>query len=186
MNKRLNKKVTSSEVKKRVLSKEEKDLWQNVISDVEPLANSEVNIGPSFDQERQIKWNRPKLPIVEVCPKPVAKKFSHGVAPGLDRATQQKIRRGKLKIDARIDLHGLTQHEAHQALSNFLFKSRAEGLRSVLVITGKGIGGEGVLRASVPKWLNEGDNQQMIRAFSYAAPKDGGEGALYVLLKRIR
>lgn len=186
MNRRLDKKISSSEVKKRVLSKEEKDLWQNVISDVEPLASSDENIDPLQNRVRQIKWKRPNLPFVEDCPKPNEKKLSHGAAPGLDRATQKKIRRGKLNINARIDLHGLSQREAHKALSNFLFNCRSEGLRSVLVITGKGVGGKGVLRESVPKWLNEGNIQQMIRAFSYAAPKDGGEGALYVLLKRIK
>ena len=172
--------------KKRILSKEEKDLWKNVISDVEPLTIPESRIEAALNRVERNKQNKQAPPIKEVFLKPVDTKFSHGSAPSLDRATQQKLRRGKIKIEASIDLHGLTQDEAYQVLSNFLYNSRTEGLRSVLVITGKGVGGRGVLRASVPKWLNEGNNQQMIRAFSYAAPKDGGEGALYVLLKRIK
>jgi|TARA_Y100000294_G_scaffold153626_1_gene152684 DNA-nicking Smr family endonuclease len=94
-----------------------------------------------------------------------------------------------MDIEATLDLHGLTQAEAHRALGAFLRGSRSAGKRTVLVITGKGgvKGSErGVLRDAVPRWLNEGPNRRMIRGFSFAAPKDGGQGALYVLLKRLR
>ncbi len=96
-----------------------------------------------------------------------------------------------MDIEATLDLHGMTQAEAHRALGAFLHGSQSAGKRTVRVITGKGGGkslgsGRGVLRDSVPRWLNEGPNRRMIRGFSFAAPKDGGEGALYVLLKRLR
>ena len=119
-------------------------------------------------------------------PSPLEPDLSHGEAPGLDRRMQTKMRRGQVDIEARIDLHGMTQAQAHRELGGFLFDQQAIGRRSVLVITGKGAGGEGVLREAVPRWLNEGDNRRMVRAFSHAAPKDGGEGALYVLLKRLK
>ena len=83
-----------------------------------------------------------------------------------------------------MDLHGMTQDQAHRALNAFLQASQDAGRRTVLVITGKGAGGEGVLRAAVPRWLNEGAARGMVHAFSHAAPKDGGEGALYIMLKR--
>jgi len=102
----------------------------------------------------------------------------------LDWRTRTRLRRGQVDIDATIDLHGLTQTEAHRALNVFLQGAQDAGRRSVLVITGKGSRGEGVLRDSVPNWLNAEPNRRMIRAFSHAAPKDGGLGALYVLLKR--
>ena len=105
------------------------------------------------------------------------------------------MRRGQMDIEATLDLHGLTQAEAHRALGAFLHGSRSAGRLTVLVITGKGGGkdlgsgrggpGSGVLRDAVPRWLNEGPNRRMIRGFSHAAPKDGGQGALYVLLKRL-
>ena len=105
------------------------------------------------------------------------------------------MRRGQMDIEATLDLHGLTQAEAHRALGAFLHGSRSAGRRTVLVITGKGGGkdlgsgrggpGSGVLRDAVPRWLNEGPNRRIIRGFSHAAPKDGGQGALYVLLKRL-
>ena len=111
--------------------------------------------------------------------------LTHGRAPGLDRRTQTRMRRGQIDIEARIDLHGMTQEQAHRALHAFLLGSREAGRRAVLVITGKGRhSGEGVLRDAVPRWLNEDSIRPMIRAFSHAAPKHGGQGALYVLLKR--
>ncbi|MFQ5763309.1 MAG: Smr/MutS family protein [Rhodospirillales bacterium] len=86
-----------------------------------------------------------------------------------------------------IDLHGLTQAEAHRALTAFLHGSRDAGRRAVLVITGKGSGtGGGVLQGAVPQWLNEAAIRPMIRAFAHAPPRRGGEGALTVLLKRRR
>lgn len=112
--------------------------------------------------------------------------LSHGAGPGLDRRSRERMRRGQVDIGARIDLHGMTQAEAHRALGGFLFDAQTSGQKAVLVITGKGKMGEGILRDAVPRWLNEPDNRRMIRAFSYAAPKDGGEGALYVLLKRLK
>ncbi len=112
----------------------------------------------------------------------------HGTMAGLDRRTAMKLRRGQLPIEARIDLHGMTQIEAHRALGAFLSNQQAAGRRCILVITGKGSGsgGSGVLRAQVPHWLNEGGNRELVLAFDYARPRDGGQGALYVLLKRKR
>jgi len=145
------------------------------MDDVEPLEESYLVVDQS-------------VPADETAPppSPLELDLSHGEAPGLDWRTQTKMRRGQVDIEARIDLHGMTQAQAHRELGGFLFDQQAMVRRSVLVITGKGAGGEGVLREAVPRWLNEGDNRRMVRAFSHAAPKDGGEGALYVLLKRLK
>lgn len=97
------------------------------------------------------------------------------------------MKRGEMDIDGRIDLHGLTQEAAHVALNGFISRCYALGRRCVLVITGKGTReGSGVLRAAVPRWLNDRPLRGVILAFSHAQPRDGGEGALYVLLKRQR
>ena len=119
--------------------------------------------------------------------KPQNPALTHGNAPGLDKRTQMRLKRGQLSVEARIDLHGMTQAEAHHALERFLGSAQDAGRRTVLVITGKGFkpgGGIGVLKQTVPKWLNEQPNRDRIRGFSHAAPRDGGEGALYVMLKR--
>ncbi len=183
----------------RALSKAESELWQQVTGDVNPLPDSHDLVdkpesgaaaNPS-DKPSEENSDAPPPPVVPPAPLPVPPPASepaltHGNAPGLDRRTQTNLRRGKIGIEARIDLHGMTQEQAHRALGDFLADSQAGGRRAVLVITGKGAGGTGILREAVPKWLNEGANREMIRAFSHATPKDGGEGALYVLLKRLK
>lgn len=109
-------------------------------------------------------------------------------SPGLDRRTAERLRRGALAIDGRLDLHGMTQEEAHRALDAFLARAAQAGKRCVLVITGKGGRslGDGVLRAAVPRWLNEAPNRGRLLAFAPAQPQHGGAGALYLLLKRRR
>jgi len=112
-----------------------------------------------------------------------------GVTPGVDRRSAERLRRGERRIDARLDLHGMTQDEAHRALDAFLARAEQAGWRCVLVITGKGRPGTsaaGVLRTAVPRWLNEAPNRARLLAFTAAQPKDGGAGALYVLLRRRR
>jgi DNA-nicking Smr family endonuclease len=100
--------------------------------------------------------------------------------------------RGKQAIDARLDLHGLTQSEAHGALLRFLHTAQARDARLVLVITGKGSknlgrGGEpGVLRRQVPQWLGLPEFRSLVLGFEDAGARHGGEGALYVRLRRAR
>ncbi|HEX7970035.1 MAG TPA: Smr/MutS family protein, partial [Stellaceae bacterium] len=99
----------------------------------------------------------------------------------------ERLRRGELGIEARLDLHGMTQEEAHRALDDFLACAQHAGRRCVLVITGKGGAGRGgILRSAVPRWLNEAPNRARLLAFAAAQPKHGGAGALYLLLRRRR
>ncbi len=108
-----------------------------------------------------------------------------GAAPGLDKRTAQRLRRGQIRIEGRIDLHGMTRVEAYRNLSDFLKSSAAGGRRCVLVITGKGAG-SGILRAEFPGWLNEPALRPLILSFAPAQPRDGGGGAFYVYLRRDR
>ena len=139
------------------LSQEDRDLWRHVTRDAKPV-------------------------------KPAAPEIAHGRAAGVDRRSAQRLTRGQLPVEAALDLHGHTQDQAHAALERFLSEVQARGLRCVLVITGKGTTKEagGVLRAQVPRWLNEPANRARMLAFDYAQPKDGGLGALYVLIRRKR
>ena len=100
---------------------------------------------------------------------------------GVHRRTAQKIRRGKVEIDATVDLHGQTVDEATVTVNTFLGESVDAGLRMLLVITGKG---DGILRAALPTTLADWSNQ--IIAVATAHAHHGGEGAFYVLLKRPR
>lgn len=107
--------------------------------------------------------------------------------PGIDRGTLERLRKGDIPIDRRIDLHGLTLDDAHAALDRFLTRAWLEGARMLLVITGKGgQAASGVLRTEVPKWLAGGQHTAKVLRTATAQPKDGGGGALYVLLRRQR
>lgn len=106
----------------------------------------------------------------------------------LDRPTLDKLARGRLPIEARVDLHGMTQDEAYSLLFSFLHRAHASGLRYVLVITGKGSssGGDGVLRRSVPAWLATPAFRMFVSSHEHAARHHGGSGAIYVRLRKIR
>jgi DNA-nicking Smr family endonuclease len=101
---------------------------------------------------------------------------------GLDKRTAQRFRRGEMPIEGRLDLHGMFEEEAHRATVSFIARAHADGLRLVLLITGKGT----VLREAVPRWLDEGAARARVLATSWAQPRHGGGGALYVLLRRHR
>lgn len=185
----------------RAVRSDEADLWKQVVQDVTPLNPGSIRITRAPLNPEIVKQARQSDPISvfgtdQACPSDPD--LRHGKAPGLDKRTEMRMRRGKVRLDARIDLHGLSRQEAHRALIAFLRGSQDAGRKSVLVITGKG-GRQndeediyaartegGILRRAVPKWLNEAPLRAMVHAFSHAAPKDGGVGALYVMLKRKR
>lgn len=108
--------------------------------------------------------------------------LEHGELPGLDRKRRAKLREDT--PDGRLDLHGMTQEAAHAALDGFIRAMYARGRRQLLVITGKGPGGDGVLKRAVPQWLNGEALRPMLLGFDYAPAKQGGEGALSVLLRK--
>jgi DNA-nicking Smr family endonuclease len=104
---------------------------------------------------------------------------------GVDRATAERLKRGRYPVEASLDLHGMTQAEAHRALADFIPRSRAGGRRCLLVITGRGRMGGGILKAAVPRWLGEPELRRHVLAIAPAQPDAGGSGALYVLLRRM-
>ena len=110
-------------------------------------------------------------------------------AAGLDRRRAKRLRRGEMAIDGRLDLHGMTRQEARGALAGFLAAAQGRGGRCVLVITGKGqrepLGERrSVLRAALPRWLDEAPNRERVLGFEAARPRHGGDGAFYVLLRK--
>lgn len=118
-------------------------------------------------------------------------------APGLDGATARSLRRGRREPEARLDLHGMTAERAHGALARFLHDHRRAGARCVLVITGKGgrrapedapwlPEGAGVLRNAVPRWLRTAPLSDLVIGVYAAHLRHGGEGALYVYLRKHR
>jgi DNA-nicking Smr family endonuclease len=123
-----------------------------------------------------------------------AKRATPPLAP-IERRLKRELARGRGAIDAALDLHGLTQAEAHQALRGFLRHSQARGARLVIVVTGKGgpldeVGQwpseRGVLRRLTPQWLREPDLRSVVLGFEEAGRAHGGSGALYVRIRRLQ
>jgi DNA-nicking Smr family endonuclease len=173
--------------RKRSLSDEERALWESVAKQTKPLrkrprAAKAESAAPAAEALVAAK------PVVPPKPLPLAK-IPHAppLAP-LGRRERSQLSRGRKEIDARLDLHGMTQTRAHRALSGFLQRAHREGLTFVLVITGKGkMGAEterGVLRRQVPQWLSLPEFRALVVGFEEAHIGHGGEGALYVRIRR--
>jgi DNA-nicking Smr family endonuclease len=175
----------------RSLSESDRSLWSHVIRSVVPLrrrpgaaAQTETTHSaemPTRGSERPVKRAAPAAAPAKPSPPPPS------LAP-IDRRTRQRLKRGTDPIEARIDLHGMTLAQAHRALVRFLHASQAQGVKFVLVITGKGgtSGERGALRREVPHWLARGELRGTVLGFDAAHIGHGGDGALYVRLRRLR
>ena len=174
----------------RTLAAEERALWRAVTRSVAPLhphAAYDVPDEPAPTASREHG-------LVSAPQHPRTKRQSSAPPPlaPLDRRLKQRLSRGVAALDGRIDLHGLTQNEAHRALTRFLVRAQASGARNVLVITGKGgmeghrdgFAERGVLRRQVPLWLKLPELRGVVLGFEAAHANHGGEGALYVRLRR--
>jgi len=176
------------------LSPEEKLLWVQAMRDAETLAPGKrppPKTMPDVPVAATSKAIRPRPPPPQPAvtkPRPTSPPLVVGTAVDVDRRTVERLKRGQMPVEATLDLHGHTRAEAHGELAAFLDGCYAAGRRCVLVVTGKGTTktGGGVLRAEVPKWLNEAPHRAHILAFAKAQPQHGGGGALYVLLRRRR
>ncbi len=179
--------------KKKPLKPEDQALWQSVTQDVTPLGER-----PATSMKPAPKRDRPQFTPDRKTPPPPVRDAVPSALTGLDGSRARRLQRGQLPVDARIDLHGMTQDRAYRALTSFIPRAQAEGKRVLLVITGKGGAPKadpdnifrdqqtGVLRTLVPQWLNEGENAGRVVAWHPAHKKHGGDGALYVVLRRLR
>jgi DNA-nicking Smr family endonuclease len=180
--------------RKRALSDEEQALWESVAKQTKPLRKKHR---PAVPQAAPAKPESPiaakaivppKL-LLPITPPAPAKPVVPPLAP-LGRRERTQLSRGRKEIEARLDLHGMTQARAHRALSGFLHRAHGDGLTFVLIITGKGkIGTEserGVLRRQVPQWLSQAEFRAFVVGFEEAHIGHGGSGALYVRIRRSR
>jgi DNA-nicking Smr family endonuclease len=183
---------------KRRVTPEELELWRQVAQTVRPIksrrrhakAKEETPPAPPAAKPRSAKPAPAPAPSAGTKPQALAKphELTHGLSHGIDRRQAERFRKGKLAIEGKIDLHGRTQQDAHDDLLAFLRRARDAEKRCVLVVTGKGMTSSktGILRQAVPRWLNEPAFRSLVLAFDYAEPQHGGEGALYVLMKKVR
>jgi len=194
-----------------VLSDEERALWEHAARTLKPLKEKKQRVASTREETAGGEVQRVPEPEgrgVDRKPRVApprsinADKPTIGPPPlsDLERRKARQIASGRIDIEARIDLHGKRQSEAHAALRRFLLNAHAKGCRWVLVITGKGgalrraetadegeMGAEperGVLRRNVPRWLAEPELRAIVIGFAPAAIRHGGDGALYVQLRK--
>lgn len=187
--------VEPRQPRRRVVTADEIRVWKAVLTDTNPLP------GRALPDEAEAP--EAPAPVASAPPPPGAPprrpsapaaipsrhghlELGHGNTPGLDRRSADRMKKGEMEIEAVLDLHGHTQEVAHGELIAFVQRCWSAGRRCVLVVTGKGSQGFGVLRAQVPRWLNQSPVRERILGFSYAQPRHGGDGALYVLIRRQR
>ncbi len=178
--------------RKRGLSDEEHALWESVAKQTKPLrkkprAAKPEAAAPAAEVLIAAKTAAPPKPLPSSKIPRTAKPAAPPLAP-LGRRERSQLSRGRKEIDARLDLHGMTQTRAHRALFGFLQRAHGDGMTFVLVITGKGkMGAEserGVLRRQVPQWLSLPEFRALVVGFEEAHIGHGGEGALYVRIRR--
>ena len=205
MSKRTDKK---SKLKPGARPLEGDDLFRTVMETTTPLDSATrrrfVDVDPFLDgtsgaapvgkpvksQKQSPIYRRPDLPAPAVAPLP---------QDGFDRGTLRQVKQGKIEIDGKLDLHGMTQAQAHLRLVKFIENAARSGKRCVLVITGKGApegaqkqhgflegSTRGVLRRMTPIWLSARNLAPWVVDFQSALPRDGGDGALYVRLRRLK
>jgi DNA-nicking Smr family endonuclease len=185
--------VTADDLKprRRRLTAEEHTLWSRITRSVAPLRRQPAPVAVASAPSPP---NRTK-PVPSLHPQPPSRVKAPPAKPAprlepLDRRLKQRLARGSEPIEARIDLHGRTQDEAHAMLLRFLRRAQDEGVRFALVITGKGARARdewserGVLKRQVPLWLKLPEFRAYVVGFESAHIGHGGEGALYVRIKK--
>jgi len=188
---------------KKALTTDDRILWGKVARSTNALPGRMSEI-EAFEQSIAEVEEEPKPIIKQAAPalkKAVITTFEDisyqapsqprqpaGKHQPLERPVKRKLAKGRLEIDARIDLHGLFQEEAHALLHSFILRAHERGLRHVLVITGKGssMGSDGALKRAVPMWFGKPEFRHLISSWENSAQNHGGDGALYVRLSRRR
>jgi len=163
----------------RRLSSEERRLWSRVARTVRAAPGRSAELAGD---------DAPPAPAgAMTAPKRGAGEKAHTAAkrssPPEDLSGQRRIRRGQSEIDAKLDLHGHTQNTAHRELIEFIVEQATSGARCVLVVTGKGRLGTGILRARLYDWIADPDLRPLIAGYAKAHPRHGGEGAVYLFLR---
>lgn len=157
----------------RRLTPDERQIWQKVARTVAPRRRGSARPEPSHEEFA----NMMRLPVT-------AQATKTAVASPLELNRDRKTRRGRIVVDAKIDLHDKTQAQAYPLLRLTLERAASRGHKTVLVVTGKGARLDGVLRRAFPDWINSADIRPLIASYAQAHIRHGGSGAWYVFLKR--
>ena len=168
---------------KRPLRPDEVKIWGVVAGTVHPLPGRATLVPPPSPETKAVETPA-RIPPPAATPK--AKPRARDAVEEIEPNRRHRIARERDPIGARLDLHGYDQDRARAVLESFLRRAAGDGLRAVLVITGKGVQGDGVLRRRAPEWLAAPHLSDLVAGISEASRRHGGEGALYVALKRKR
>ncbi len=172
---------------RRRLTPEEARAWASVTRSVRPLPGVKgvTPATPPIPVElREAEGDPAPGPVHRLAPQSGDTPSTRSPRPA-DRGRERRVRRGQAPIHGRFDLHGHTQESAARALPAFLRQQQAQGARCVLVITGKGREGEGVLRRNFLLWLDTRDAHALVSGYAQAHPRHGGAGAFYVFVRRL-
>ncbi|MDG1522342.1 MAG: Smr/MutS family protein [Hellea sp.] len=168
--------MTDKNENPRILSPDEKSIWKKVARTIAPR-KSEKGHGASRPLFSKIEFeNMLRLPVERKGPKEKNKLK-------IEINQDKKTRRGRVQIEAQIDLHDMTQPQARTKLHQMIKTAKTSNKKCILVITGKGLRGEGVLRGSFVKWVNDSEVRDLIATYASAHKKHGGIGAWYIFLK---
>lgn len=186
--------ISARSSRERALSEDERQLWDSIAKQAKPLRKrqrSRPTMMLDTGSDTVAKPASTPKPMLPSESQKTAKRSGSPPPAALTRRERSQLSRGRKDIDARIDLHGMTQSRAHRALLRFLQEACGDGMTFVLVITGKGrtTGAEserGVLRRQVPQWLGLPEFRSFVVGFDEAHIGHGGQGALYVRLRRRR
>ncbi len=185
---------------KDYLSESEKILWQKVTENVTRI-NSNQAATPLVRKSVYVSRASHYYPIEQFNSAPVTSlSATHLSLRDSDHNWHQKLRRGKVKPEGTIDLHGMSQDRAFSSLARYIEEAQRRGKRFILVVTGKGgqkskqgemsysdySSSRGILKTNVPRWLSQGELSLRIVSYHSANKEDGGDGALYVILKKLR
>jgi DNA-nicking Smr family endonuclease len=178
---------------KNPLSEEDQTLWEKVVKTVRPRPKTAKK--PLIAESATTKVPKPAKAAKPATPQNATKTLQRSTslpqtpaAKTTDDGTARDLKKKKWQIDKKIDLHGMTQHAAQEALTRFILSARKQDKRTLLVITGKGSRstGGGVLRRMLPLWLEMAPLREAVLALTPARPEDGGDGAYYVRLRKIK
>lgn len=167
------------------MTSKDKLVWESYTRGVAPVrsAKPKPRLAKAVPEKAVVRANAatepPKLPKLNAT-----SQLTKDVFIALERKREKSLRQGDVEIDGKLDLHGMTQVEAFAALADFMRKKVKAGKRHLLIITGKGRGGAGVLRRSLEAWLGQLPEASAVLALRPAALKHGGDGAFYVLLRK--
>lgn len=171
-----------------MIDDEDLSVWKETVAGINPLPKRDIPV----ENRRIKKQSREKIQTVPL--KIYRHQVELGTSSDIDHNTMRRFKRQQFPVEAVLDLHGYNENQAYEAVHQFMTQAFLSGKRCVIIVTGKGLAHpdedffapKGILKTRVPQWLQDDELRQMILSYIHPSPELGGEGALYILLRRRR